>query len=399
MHPTLSLIKLLGVALVFLILATGVGFLNGEQGREKTIVFTYKGYTVITASMDGARKVTGVDDVDYVSLTYEYVVIVNTTFNIENLKRRMCNGVVNITSITVTIHPENSSFTPPSPPIVFESECSNEPFILVFTNGSFEFRSQPGTLYLQGFTRMDVDAAHYIYFLTVMMFNETRDQGWSIYVEPLSNLPVLVSFDEQQEVEGVDILTMHSVVYMENTRHTFREILGRLVYDFIIEGKSYTGSIILIHSMGENAVNVTADIVGNETIIINLDEPATCFVIIEAPYGVEISPNLELKNYTSIGTTIYYSIKPANCSSLSFRFNKNVTLLFKPEFPEKGVNPKYVPPSIDIIATTLVFDIGVAYLVYATIGKLLGFARRGGVPRFRLLRGLFKKFKVMLVNG
>ncbi|MGB9826991.1 MAG: hypothetical protein ACPLSM_00540, partial [Thermosphaera sp.] len=176
-------------------------------------------------------------------------------------------------------------------------------------------------------------------------------------------------------------------------------ILGRVVYDFIIQGETYTGSLILIHSLGENAINVTTDIVDNETIAINLGKPVTCFIIVEAPYGVEISySNVELKNYTSIGSTIYYSTKPANCSSIFFRFNKNVTLLFKPEFPEKGVNPKYVPPSIDVIATTLVFNAATAYLVYAVVSKLLGFARRRGTPRFRLLRGLLKKFKIILVH-
>ncbi len=391
--------KLLGIALVFLIIAEGAATLRAEGSQEKTIILTYKGYTTITASMEGARKVAGVDDIEHFSLTYEYLVILNTTFNIDNLKRGRCEGIINITSITVKIYPENSTFTPPSPPIIFEAECSSEPFILVFTNGSFEFRNYPGTLHLQGFTRMDVDAAHYIYFLTVMMFNETRDQGWSIYVEPLSKLPILVSFDEQQEVEGVNTLTMHSVIYMENARHTFREILGRVVYDFIIQGETYTGSLILIHSLGENAINVTTDIVDNETIAINLGKPVTCFIIVEAPYGVEISySNVELKNYTSIGSTIYYSTKPANCSSIFFRFNKNVTLLFKPEFPEKGVNPKYVPPSIDVIATTLVFNAATAYLVYAVVSKLLGFARRRGTPRFRLLRGLLKKFKIILVH-
>ena len=398
MPPTLGCFKLLGIALVVSILTGGATFSIAGENREKTIILTYKGYTTITAFMEGARRVTGVNDIEYVSLTFDYVVAVDASLNIKNLEREKCNVMVNITSITVTIRPENSSFTPPFTPIAFETECSNEPYILVFTNGSFEFKNYPGTLYLQGFTRMDVDTAHYIYFLTVMMFNETSNQGWSIYVEPLSKLPILVSFDEQKEVEGVTTLTVHSVVYMENTRHTFREFLGRLVYDFVIAGESYTGSLILIHSLDENTVNGTAEIIDNETITVKLGEPVSCLIIVEAPYGVEISSNVDLRNYSSIGSIIYYSTKPANCSTVSFRFNKNVTLIFKPEFPEKGVNPKYIPPSVDVIATTLVFDIAAAYLVYTIVGKLLDFVRGGGVFRFRLIRRLFKKFKIMLVH-
>jgi hypothetical protein len=398
MPPVLGYLRLVGIALVLLLLTGGATFPRAGENREKAIILTFKGYTTITATMEGARRVTGVNDIEYVSLTFDYLVVVNTSLNLESFEREKCDVIVNITSITVAIRPENSSFTPPSTPMAFETKCSNEPYILVFTNGSFEFKSYPGTLYLQGFTRMDVDTAHYIYFLTVMMFNETSNQAWSVYVEPLSKLPILVSFDEQKEVEGVTTLTVHSVVYMENTRHTFREFLGRLVYDFVIAGESYTGSLILIHSLDENKLNSTAEIIDNETIAVKLGEPVTCFIIVEAPYGVEVSSNAELRNYTSIGSTIYYSARPANCSTVSFRFSKNVTLIFKPEFPEKGVNPKHNPPSADVIATTLVFDIAAAYLVYAIVGKLLDFTHGGGVFRFRLIRRLFKKFKIMLVH-
>ncbi|MEM1718555.1 MAG: hypothetical protein QXF49_04255 [Thermosphaera sp.] len=370
------------------------------ESKNEILLLSFKGYTSITGYGKGAEEVVGEENIESVAVTYEYEVFVNLSINFPSLNRVACSSILNVSSISITIQPENRSFQPPSTPFLMETDCSSEPYVLLLRNGTFDIAKYPSTYNLQGFTRMDVDTAHYVFQMKIIMFNESRDQIWNLYIEPLTRVPVLVSFEEQIQVDGGDSLVLHSVVYLENPRGVFRRILSRDVYDFLVDDIGVSGSLVIIHPFTGDSEILNVTIEGNNTLLVKFSKPKTCFAVINTPEEVNIeSLNIEMNTYLSIGSTIYYSKAPSMCSDLIFTFNKNLSKVFKPGFPEKGVNPRYVPPSIDHIATTLVFNGVASYLAYVAVDKLFRVGWRSrSLNLMRLLRRFFQKLSIMGVN-
>ncbi|MEM1828744.1 MAG: hypothetical protein QXP02_04895 [Desulfurococcaceae archaeon] len=267
--------------------------------------------------------------------------------------------------------------------------CTMPPIVLVYSNNTIQLNEPKTSGVAMAFTRLDVDMLQIMGSYYDLTPGDINYSNWHIYIEPLTNIPVLYSEVRNIRLSQGGYCYVVVSVYLSDYRHIFDQIINRDTFDLIITVKAGDGSsltenkltFVLLHLV-ERTNGTSQDerlfklkILGNDTLLMIYEKEVPCYVII-GPLDPDLSiknSNLALATYITFNNKrIYYTPSVITCRVLRFTLPGDIVNVEPPLTIEKSIPPRpHYPLMIENIVLTVLAIFGTLYILYSVINKLV----------------------------
>jgi len=339
-------------------------------------ILIYDGLVEIAATASRSSEITGISGLNTVSLSIRYQVNESITINPLTLIPVNCHILVHIRSVAT---PEQAlgdlvgNLTGWTKELDLQgSDCVNPPLLLDISNGEPVVKNVNRDGSVVGIVRLDVDTVHVIGGNPFPSLNQsTYTSFWSLYYEPITGIIVhyTYTYSEREPVEGVFLYS--ATLTLLNYWIVFTNLIQREVASIRLENMTIDTSAVVIYS----ALYTTKPsiLVENSTIHIEFSNATYCFIVV-GPFdpSININSSIQLSKYVTVDNlVVYYTRYPILCGKLQLNLSSPVKPSNETLPPEKGVPPRYSPPSLDSILFTLLFVSIVVYALYSLINGLV----------------------------
>jgi len=348
--------------------------LANESSIEKVLI--YDGVIEISATAPKSREITGISELDTVSLIIMYQVNESITMNPSTLTPVNCHILVHITSITTSeqaLRDLVENLTGWSKKLDLQgSDCINPPLLLDINNGEPIVRNISRDGSVVGIARLDVDTVHMNGGNPFPSpIQSTYTSFWNLYYEPITGIIVhyTYTYGTRDPVEGT--LIYSATLTLSNYWKVFMDLIQRELVSIRLENATIGSSTIVIYP----ALYTTRPsiLVENSTIHIEFSNATYCFIAV-GPFNpsINISSSIQLSKYMTLDDlVVYYTRHPILCDKLQLNLSSPVKLSNETLSLEEGVPPRYNPPGLDSVLFTMLFVSIVVYALYSLINSLV----------------------------